>query len=73
MYFIPLPNEENYKEKNQVVLDKILSKEFLSQLKTESRYKENLQLNPVSIYTKFWTMSARQTIFTFFVSQEEHE
>lgn len=25
--------------------------------KTESRYTKNLQLNPVSIYTKFWTVS----------------
>lgn len=45
------------REKNQVVPDEMLSKEFFSQFKTESRYKENLQLNSVYICTKFWTVS----------------
>ena len=35
-YFIHLPNEKDYERKNQVVPDEVLSKEFLSQFKTEA-------------------------------------
>ena len=35
-YFIDLQNEEDYEEKNQVVPDEVLSKEFISQFKTEA-------------------------------------
>lgn len=31
--------------------------QFMLKFETESRYKKNLQLNPVFIYTKFWTVS----------------
>ncbi len=34
-------------------------------LKTESRYKKNLQLNPVPVYTKFWTVSMKSLSFNF--------
>lgn len=44
------------KEKNQVVPDEVLSKEFLSQFQNPD-IRINLQLNPVFIYTKFWTVS----------------
>lgn len=35
-YLLDLQNEEDYERKNQVMPDEALSKEFLSQLKTEA-------------------------------------
>lgn len=43
IYFIDLQNEEDYEGEIQVVPDEVLSKEFLSQFKTEANISKSLK------------------------------
>ncbi len=51
------------KEKNQIVPNEMLSKDSLASSKQNPDIRRNLQLNPVYIYTKFWTVSLRITSY----------
>lgn len=53
---------------NQFVKELETNPKITLRTKTESRYKKNLKLNPVSVYTKFWTVSFEMALSISFIT-----